>query len=410
MLCGLLGQKLSHSYSPQIHKLLGSYSYELFEKEPEELKDFLTNGNFDGLNVTIPYKKAIIPYCSTLSEQAKKLGSVNTIVKQRDGTLIGHNTDYFGFYTMITSSGISVRDKKALILGSGGASNTVQCVLSELGAIPIIISRSGENNYNNLSNHKDAQIIVNATPVGMYPNNGNSPLSLDNFPKLIAVYDLIYNPCRTELLQQAEKRSLVAVNGLQMLVAQAKESAEWFTSSKMKDSVISDIYAKMKCQMENVVLIGMPGCGKSTIGKLLSVKLNRDFIDSDEEIIKIINMPIGKFISENGEAAFRKIETEVLREISKKSSIVIATGGGCVTQACNYPLLHQNSKIIWIERDISQLPTDGRPLSRQGSLQNLYTTRKPMYQSFSDFTVVNQTSAPNTVTQILSNLTMEGAL
>ena len=281
MKCGLLGGKLGHSYSPQIHSQLGDYSYELFEKKPEELEDFLKNGDFRGLNVTIPYKKDVIPYLDELSPRAKRIGAVNTIVRREDGSLIGHNTDYFGFEMMVRASGLSIAGKKVLVLGSGGASMPVVAALTEQGANVIVISRSGENNYNNLHLHRDASVIVNTTPVGMYPNVGNSPLDLEQFPNLEGVLDIIFNPARTQLLLDAEEKGLVAMNGLLMLVAQAKESAEWFTGKAIPDDVISAIHASLRRQMENIVLIGMPGSGKSTVGMILAEKLGKKFVDAD---------------------------------------------------------------------------------------------------------------------------------
>ena len=273
MECGLLGRKLGHSYSPQIHACLGDYSYTLFEKEPEEVADFLKSGDFTGLNVTIPYKKTVIPYLDELSPAAKKLGAVNTVVRREDGTLFGHNTDYFGFASLLKRSGLDVAGKKVLVLGSGGASNTVTAVLTGLGAEAVVISRSGENNYENLQRHEDAAVIVNATPVGMYPNTGVSPVDLKRFPMLEGVLDVIYNPARTQLLLDAEAFQIPCANGLWMLVAQAKESAEYFTGKSIDDAVIAKIYGTLAAQMANIVLIGMPGCGKSTIGALLAEKL-----------------------------------------------------------------------------------------------------------------------------------------
>ena len=229
MKCGLLGRTLCHSYSPQIHAYLGDYSYTLFEKEPNEIETFLKHGDFTGINVTIPYKKDVIPYLDELSAVAEKMGAVNTVIRRPDGSLFGHNTDCFGFASMVSHSGLQVSGKKVLVLGSGGASNTASAVLEELGAAVTVISRSGKNCYKNLHLHADASIIVNATPVGMYPGNGISPVDLDLFPNLEGVLDLIYNPARTQLLQDAEKRNLVAENGLWMHAAQAKEAAEYFT-------------------------------------------------------------------------------------------------------------------------------------------------------------------------------------
>ena len=244
MKCGLLGRKLGHSYSPQIHACLGNYRYDLFEREPEEVADFLRNGDFSAINVTIPYKKMVIPYCR-LTPVAESMGSVNTVIRQKDGSLLGHNTDYFGFFSMVQQSGLNPHGKKCLVLGSGGASVTAVAVLKEMGANVIVISRSGEDNYENLDRHKDAAIICNCTPVGMYPNNGVSPVDLSLFPQLEGVLDVIYNPSRTRLLMDAENRGLISMNGLWMLVAQAKEAAEWFLDQKLPDSLIASIYRKM---------------------------------------------------------------------------------------------------------------------------------------------------------------------
>ena len=402
MRCGLLGKKLGHSYSPQIHSYLGKYPYTLFEVQPEELEDFLKHGDFTGLNVTMPYKKDVIPYCDELSERAAKLGAVNTLVRRADGKLVGHNTDYFGFQSLLTRSGLCVAGKKVLVLGSGGASATAVAVLSEQGANVIVISRNGENHYNNLQIHQDVAVIVNTTPVGMYPATGVSPVDLNAFPALEGVLDVVYNPARTQLLLDAEARGLVAHNGLWMLVAQAKESAEWFTGSKIADDMIESIYCTLRRQMENIILIGMPGCGKSTIGRLLAEKTKRIFKDADQVIEETAGKTIPDIFAEDGEQAFRDIESSVLRDLGKESGLVIATGGGCVTRSCNYPSLHQNGTIYWLERDIASLPTDGRPLSHKDTLRQMYQIRQPLYAAFADHTIENHDSIENTVMRILN--------
>ncbi|MBQ7415483.1 MAG: shikimate kinase [Oscillospiraceae bacterium] len=403
MKCGLLGQKLGHSYSPQIHSRLASYEYALYEKKPDELEQFLKSGVFTGLNVTIPYKKSVIPYLSELSPIARRLGAVNTIVR-RDGRLIGHNSDYFGFRSMVEKSGLAVTGKKVLVLGSGGASNTVVAVLEELGAKVIVISRSGENNYTNLHLHADASVIVNATPVGMYPNVGVSPIDLSLFPMLEGVLDIVYNPARTQLLLDAEDRGLVTMNGLWMLVAQAKESAEWFSEASISDEKIQEIHRKLRVQMENIVLIGMPGSGKSTVGQLLATALKKEFVDADAAIEEKAGMSIPEIFAQQGEAGFRAIETQVLSELGKKSGLVIATGGGCVTREENYPLLHQNGTIFCLNRSIDALPTEGRPLSQTGRLEQMYRIRKPMYDRFADFQIDSNGTPEAAVNQILQIL------
>lgn len=400
MKCGLLGEKLGHSYSPQIHGYLADYSYSLFEKAPQELGGFLSNGDFSGINVTMPYKKAVIPYCAELSDCARTLGAVNTIVHRSDGSLVGHNTDYFGFYSMVKKSSLEVEGKKVLVLGSGGASATAVAVLKELGSFVFVISRRGEHNYNNLHIHKDASVIVNTTPVGMFPNTGVTPVDLSIFDNLEGVLDVVYNPARTQLLMDAEARGLITMNGLWMLVAQAKESAEWFTGRSIDDSNIGNIHQKLRTQMENTILIGMPGCGKSTIGKLVAKQLNKTFIDADEMVVQKAGISIPEIFAKEGEAGFRELETHVLSELGKRSGLVIATGGGCVTQEQNYPLLHQNGTIYWLQRDLSSLPTEGRPLSQTGSLENMYKIRLPLYERFSDHIIRNDSDAATTADAI----------
>jgi len=400
MKCGLLGRKLGHSYSPQIHAMLGDYSYELFEKEPEEIEVFLKSGDWDGINVTVPYKKAVIPYLDELTPIAEKLSAVNTIVR-RDGKLIGHNTDYFGFLTTVKMTSLNVTEKKVLVLGSGGASNTAVSVLGELGSYVVIISRSGENNYENLHLHADASVIVNTTPLGMYPQTGISPVDLDIFPQLEGVLDVVYNPARTQLLLDAENRDLIAMNGILMLVAQAKEAAEWFTGTSISNERIVPIMSTLESQMQNIVLIGMPGCGKSTVGKLLAEKTGRKFVDADDEIIHMAGKSIPEIFAEDGEEAFRALETKVLTALGKQSGLIIATGGGCVTKERNYELLHQNGEIYWIQRKIADLPTDGRPLSQNNKLEEMYHIREPLYDKFRDWIIDNDRQPEDAAKQIL---------
>ena len=404
MKSGLLGRKLGHSYSPQIHEYLGSYSYDLFEREPYEIEDFLRNGDFTGINVTIPYKKDVIPFLDELSPTAVKMGSVNTVVRRKDGSLFGHNTDYFGFTSMVHRSGIQVAGKKVLVLGSGGTSNTAVKALEDLGAQVIIVSRSGENNYDNLHVHQDAAVIVNTTPVGMYPNTGVSPVDLSCFPTLEGVLDVIYNPAKTQLLLDAEKLGLPHENGLWMLVAQAKEAAEYFGGSPLPGSIIEIVYNKMSAKMKNIILVGMPGSGKSTIAALLAEQLGRSIVDADQKVIELAGKSIPDIFSEDGEVVFRQWETQALSDLGKKSQLIIATGGGCVTQQRNYPLLHQNGMIFWLQRELDLLPTDGRPLSQIQKLSDMYAMRKPMYEAFSDYQIDNNGTCQESIHQILSIL------
>ena len=401
MQCGLLGRKLGHSYSPQIHSQLGRYDYRLFEKEPEELEDFLKNGDFTGLNVTIPYKKDVIPFLDELSPRAKALGAVNTIIR-RNGKLIGHNTDYFGFETMLLSTGVSLQGKKALVCGSGGASSTACAVLEAHGANVVVLSRTGKDNYQNLNRHSDAALIVNATPVGMYPNVEASPIEdLAAFPRLEGVLDLVYNPARTSILLKAETLGIPSVNGLRMLVAQAKESAEWFTGESIDSDCIEMIYNRLHRQMENIILIGMPGCGKTTVGASLARILSRPLKDADAELEQAVGRKITEILLTDGEASFRSLESETLQDLGKQSGLVIATGGGCVTIPNNYEKLHRNGTIVWLKRGLDLLPTDGRPLSQTGHLQDMYQKRAPLYARFADFSVENSGDPQETAEKII---------
>ncbi|MGN1016732.1 MAG: shikimate kinase [Faecousia sp.] len=401
MKCGLLGRKLGHSYSPIIHSMLGSYDYALFEKEPEELEAFLRLGDFTGINVTIPYKKDVIPFLDELSPVAQRLGAVNTVVRRPDGSLYGHNTDYFGFRSLVLRTGAAVSGKKALVLGSGGASNTAVAVLQELGAQVIVISRSGENNYDNLYLHKDASILVNATPLGMYPATGVSAVELEEFPALECVLDVIYNPAKTKLLLDAQRLGIPCANGLWMLVAQAKEAAEYFIGSPIADDVMEPIYQHLSRQMQNIILIGMPGCGKSTIAALLAQKTGRIALDSDDLICRLAGKTIPEIFSQDSEEAFRALETQALGELCKQSARIISTGGGCVTRPDNLPLLRQNGKVVWLKRDLEKLPTDGRPLSQANRLTDLYDRREPLYAAFSDTSIDNNGSPEETAAAII---------
>ena len=404
--CGLLGKKLGHSYSPIIHSMLASYEYSLFEKSESELEDFLKNGAFSGLNVTIPYKKAVLQFVSEMSESVKRTGSANTIVRRKDGSLYADNTDVYGFIELVKHSKISVKGKKVLVLGSGGASAAVVSGLSSLLARPVVISRTGENNYNNLHLNKDAEIIVNTTPLGMYPDNGSSPIDLSFFNNLSGVIDIIYNPALTSLLLQAESLNIPHIGGLYMLVAQAKKSAELFSGEKIPDEKISQICSKLSVSMKNIVLTGMPGCGKSTIASILNRETRRPIFDSDSVIEKTYGTRPSEIITKRGENAFREIETSVLKELGKKSASIIATGGGAVTRSENYPLLHQNGIIVYIKRDIKRLATFDRPLS-QNNLELLFRERAPLYEKFADVVIDNDASAEIAAKKIINYLKIQ---
>lgn len=402
MKCGLLGKTLGHSFSPEIHSKFGGYGYVLYERSEDELEEFIRNGDWDGLNVTIPYKKTVMKYLDEVSETAAAVGSVNTIVR-RNGRLYGDNTDVFGFTSLVRKSGIDVSGMKALVLGSGGASVAVCHALKSMNAKPVVISRSGDNNYSNIFIHKDADIIVNTTPVGMYPNNGESLLSLEGFDSLKAVYDIIYNPLKTSLLLEAASRQIPAYDGLYMLVCQASKSSALFKGAGVSEEICLKVYNELYMKETNIVLTGMPGSGKSTVGRELSSITGRLLIDSDEEILKKTGKTPAELINNEGEEAFREIETGVLTELGKKSGIILSTGGGCVTKEINYNLLKQNGVIVRLVRDISLLATDDRPLSC-GNLEELAKKREPFYERFSDITV-NNDGLPNEVAQrILSKL------
>ena len=400
--CGLLGEHLGHSFSPQIHKQLADYSYELFEMPVEEVEGFLKSDRFDSMNVTIPYKKTVMPFLDEISDEARRIGSVNTVTHLEDGRLRGDNTDYFGFSYMIDKSKIAIEGKKVLVLGSGGASETAQTVCADRGARKIVvISRSGENNYENLYLHADAEVIVNTTPVGMYPKNGEAAVKLEDFPALEGVLEMIYNPAKTKLLLDAERLNIPHINGLCMLVAQAKRACEIFLGESIADEKIDKITAEIAAQTGNLILVGMPGCGKSTVGELLAEKLGRELIDTDAMIVEKAGMPIPEIFSHFGEEHFRAIEHECVCEAGKQSGKIIATGGGVVTRQENYAPLHQNGKIFFINRKTEELPTDGRPISQSTDLSELYKKRLPMYKSFCDKEVSNNRPIEQTVCEII---------
>ena len=402
---GLLGRKLGHSWSPQIHAALAGYEYRLYEAEPEDLDRFLNTTDLAGMNVTIPYKKDVVPYCAALSDAARRIGSVNTLVRRADGWY-GDNTDYTGFRYIVERSGVDVRGKKTLVFGTGGASLAVKAALVDLGAEPVVsVSRTGENNYGNLDRHRDARILVNATPLGMYPDTGAAPVSVADFPACQGVFDVVYNPQRTAFLMDAERHGIPHAGGLGMLVAQAWRSAEQFAGHDIPKSKIEEIMSTLSRQMSNVVLIGMPGCGKSAVGAALAKALDRPFLDADTEIEKAAGCSIPAIFAREGEAGFRKRETAVLARLGKGSGAVLATGGGCVTREENYPLLRQNGVIVWLKRDLSKLPSAGRPLSQQNSAGTLYAQRREKYAAFADIEVDNNGSLADTVSQIMEALT-----
>ncbi len=402
---GLLGEKLGHSFSPQIHSMLGDYEYRLFEVEKNDLGEFIKHGDWNGINVTIPYKKDVMPYLDEISENARKIGSVNTVVRRSDGTLFGDNTDYYGFYYTVKRSGIDFGGKKVLVLGTGGASLAVKAVIADLGARETVsISRSGENNYQNIKNHADADIIVNTTPVGMYPKNLVSPVKLTDFTHLTAVFDIIYNPQKTKLVLDAEKLDIPAFSGLSMLVAQAKRASEIFFDRTIDDGVTEKILKKVSTDMKNIVLVGMPGSGKTSVGTFLAEKTGREFLDTDEETQYISGTTPAAVIKKYGEKTFRKIENEAVCDLCKLSGKVIATGGGVITNEDNFDAVRQNSVVVFINRDISVLPTDNRPLSQSNSLEDMYKYRLPLYRKFCDFEIDGNGTVEEVANRILERI------
>ena len=403
--CGLIGEHLSHSFSPEIHAHLADYPYTLHEIEADKLGEFFSTTTLSAFNVTIPYKKAVIPFLAEISDEAARIGAVNTVIRLADGRFRGENTDYYGFLAMLRDAEVDVRGKKVLVLGTGGASVTVTTVLKDLEAAEIVsVSRTGECNYDNVyALHGDADVIVNTTPVGMYPNNGISPIRLSAFPSLSCVLDLIYNPARTALLLEAERRGIKHRNGLCMLVAQAKRAAELFLGCDIPDERIREIVKCVRKQTENIILIGMPGCGKSTAARNLSKMTGRAALDTDVEVLAFTEgKSPAEVITESGEAAFRSAETLAVESAGRVSRSIIATGGGVPTIPANYDALHQNGVVIWILKDINTLTSAGRPLSKGQNLHELYRRRKSAYTAFADLSVRSCQNPRTTAKAILS--------
>lgn len=400
---GLLGEKLGHSYSPQIHAELADYEYKLYPTPREEVPDFVKNNGLDGFNVTIPYKETVMPCLDHISEEALRIGSVNTVVRMPDGQLHGHNTDYYGFMYMLGNTA-RLKGKKAIILGGGGASKTVYAVLSDVGCDPVvIISRSGENNYFNLDMHTDASVIVNTTPVGMYGNQNNSPIELSMFPHCMLALDLIYNPAKTHFLMQAERLGIEYRGGLTMLVAQAVRASEIWGCIPENSADIDAITEKVQNSMRSIALIGMPGSGKSSVGRALAELTGRKFIDLDEMITEEAGMPIPEFFEKFGEPAFRALESRMLAKAARESSCVIATGGGIVTIPGNRYLLSQNCITIMIKRPLQELPSFGRPVTAAKGVEQLWKERKELYYAWSE-KVYSNTGVNETAQAIAADL------
>ncbi len=385
---GVIGERLVHSFSPRIHNALGNAEYQKLEVPRDKLSELISGRDFLGLNVTIPYKKDVIPFCDELSEVACEIGSVNTLYFD-DGKLVGDNTDAYGMERMLARAGISLFGKKVLILGSGGTSLTAQYGAKKLGAREtVVISRRGEVTYDMLHLHYDADVIINTTPVGMYPENGKSAVDISAFSHLSGVCDVVYNPIRTKLVLDAEERGIPVTGGLPMLVYQAVRAHELFFGERVDDGAAENIISRLLCDVSNVIFVGMPGCGKTTTGIMLSRLLGRQFYDLDHEIEKRHGVSPAELITTRGEQSFRDIEQEVTAEICRLSGCVISAGGGTVIREANCRAMKQNGIIVYLTRPLCELGRADRPLSKDDdALARLLSERGPVYEALADHTV-----------------------
>lgn len=408
MLYGLIGEKLGHSFSKDIHERLSDYTYHLIPLSKQEVHTFMQERQFQAINVTIPYKKTVIPYLDEIDEKAQKIGAVNTIVNHK-GKLKGYNTDYDGFNYMLKKHQVYLNRKKVVILGNGGASAAIQAVIQSypIESMIIVNRRASENviTYDECyQKHLDAQIIINTTPVGMYPNNDASPLDLAPFPQLECVIDIIYNPLYTKLCIDAKARHIQYIGGLEMLIAQAKYAVEHFKQIKIDESIIDEIYKDMLKERVNIVLIGMPSCGKSTIAKQLEKHLNHPVVEFDEEIVTEMKMSIPEIFNKYQEKGFRDIETIICKKYAMQNAMIISTGGGIIKKSENMDVLQQNGMIIYIERPLEQLLyNDGtRPLSSsKEAVEKLYQERIPIYQKYADIIISNDGDLNKVIDYIL---------
>jgi len=401
LIYGLIGRTLGHSYSVPIHRALGNETYALYPLEPEALGAFLAWADVAGLNVTIPYKRDVLPYCARLDETARAIGSVNTMVRERDGSLTGYNTDAYGLQYMVDRAGVSFAGRKVIVFGSGGASLTAQYVALRGGArAVVVVSRDGANNYGNLERHADAEILINTTPLGMAPKTGELPADPARFPHCAGVLDLVYNPSQTALLFRAKELGIPCSGGLSMLVAQAKAAEELFFGRSIPTGTIERVLAQTAMDMQNIVLIGMPGSGKSTVGAALSRLSGRECVDLDEQIVQQAGMPIPAIFTERGEALFRALECEMAQRWGRESGKILVTGGGIVKDERNYYALKQNGRVYQIERDVALLEREGRPLSANADLAAMLRERAPLYARFRDAAVTNADSAEEAARRI----------
>lgn len=406
---GLLGEKLGHSFSKEIHNMLGDYSYDLIEVEKSNFDDFMKARDFTALNVTIPYKEKVIPYLDHIDEATKAIGAVNTIVN-KGGKLCGYNTDFFGMEKLIEHAKIGIKGRKVAILGTGGTSKTAKAVTNSLGAREIlIVSRSGNDEaitYSELyENHSDVEVIINTTPLGMYPNTDDIAIDISAFERLFGVIDAVYNPLRTRLIVEARKRGIRAAGGLYMLVAQAVRASEIFFDTKYDAKTVSKIYRKLMRKKENIVLIGMPASGKSTVGRILEKKLKRKVFDTDKVIERKEKSYIPDLFANKGEGYFRDAEAQVIKELSDKNGLVIATGGGSILRQENIDNLKKNGRLYFIDRPLTKLiPTSNRPLAKSAAdIEKRYNERYGIYSAVADVRIDANTSAPMTADKILKD-------
>ena len=402
---GVLGRVLGHSYTPVIYRELAGLEYVRFEREPEALEAFIHGDEWEGVNVTIPYKKDVFALVDELSPIAERLGNVNTVTRLADGRLRGDNTDYYGFKTLVESLGLDLAGAKALVFGgNGGAGSTAMTVLADLGARPVSIGRSGADTYKDLARHADAALAVNCTPVGMYPNCPGAPCTLEALPELKGLIDIVYNPARTALMMEAEQREIPCAGGLLMLVAQAAQAVERYTGDLPSMERIVDVTGRLSATEQNVALIGMPGSGKTRVGENLAKLLGREHVDIDRAFAERMGCSCAAFIEREGEEAFRVQETAVLREVAARSGLVISCGGGVVTRAENYPLLHQNSRIVMLNRPLDQLSKKGRPITARDGIETLAEHRMPLYRAWADLVIDSRSAAPLTAQAVANAL------
>ena len=402
---GVLGRVLGHSYTPVIYKELAGLEYVRFEREPEELESFMTGDEWEGTNVTIPYKRSVIPYLDELSPLAECMGNVNTITRLPDGRLRGDNTDYFGFKCLVDTLGVDVSGRKVLVFGAtGGAGTTATMVLKDMGADVVAVGRHADVTYDDIKDHADAVLAVNCTPVGMFPHCPGAPCTLEGLDALEGFIDIVYNPARTGLMLEAEIRGIPAIGGLLMLVAQAAQAVERYIGQPVDMDQVKSVTKRLSNREQNIALIGMPGSGKTRVGENLAAITGRRHLDLDRELEKTLGMPCADYIIKHGEAKFRERETEELARLAAQSHLVISTGGGVVTQGENYPLLHQNSTIVMLNRKLNELAHKGRPITARDGIDKLAVQRMPRYRAWADIIIDSLDCAKHTAQAIAKSL------